>query len=411
MRGFLLRLNPEAKLLFYVESPFVSGAEAQIIRNVSALAKEGVDTVLIAAIGSGQIAAKFDSIDAKQRLVVRDVKLPFSSTISPVARVLVDQARLLLGLLRGLLFARRLRPTVVHINNGGFPGAAGARGFALGAKLGAGGAHLIMTVNNLAVDYSSIARKFDFFVDKALARRVSTWVTGSKAASARLIEVLKLENSKTTVIPNGIPTLSCPNPQNCPESSSLAQIDGYKFALSVGLLEKRKGHARLLQALRILAEQQGLPVDWLFLIEGSGPEQNELENQIQELGLSRQVRLLGNSKCLFHLMSRSEVFIHPSISNEDLPNVITEAMSLGKPIIGSRLAGIPEQIDDGVNGFLVAPGSAQELAAKIDLLIRDSDKRKTLGLSSEAKYQQDFLPEVALERYKRLYGLDNSFEH
>jgi glycosyltransferase involved in cell wall biosynthesis len=110
-------------------------------------------------------------------------------------------------------------------------------------------------------------------------------------------------------------------------------------------------------------------------------------------------------------MDRSDLFIHPSVSNEDLPNVISEAMALGKPIIGSRLAGIPEQIEDGVTGLLFEPGADEELASKIELLIRDEKMRQTFGLASVAKYQREFLPEVALESYKRLYGLDSSVEN
>jgi glycosyltransferase involved in cell wall biosynthesis len=86
-------------------------------------------------------------------------------------------------------------------------------------------------------------------------------------------------------------------------------------------------------------------------------------------------------------------------------------MSLGKPIIGSRLAGIPEQIDEGANGFLVAPGEAPDLATKLEILIRDSKLRETFGRTSAVKYEREFLPEVALESYRRLYGLDDSFEH
>ena len=57
------------------------------------------------------------------------------------------------------------------------------------------------------------------------------------------------------------------------------------------------------------------------------------------------------------------------LGNEDMPNAISEAMLLGKPIVGTRTAGIPEQIDDGVNGYLVSPGDPIDLANKINKLI------------------------------------------
>jgi glycosyltransferase involved in cell wall biosynthesis len=191
----------------------------------------------------------------------------------------------------------------------------------------------------------------------------------------------------------------------------LSHFEGLKVGLLVGLLEKRKGHSHFLRALEILQLNKAFAEDWIFLIDGEGPERERLEDQITSLGLSSRVRLIGSSPCVFHLMKRCDLFVHPSVSNEDLPNVITEAMALGKPIIGSRLAGIPEQIEDGVTGLLFKPGSDEQLASRMQLLIQDEKMRKAFGISAVAKYQREFLPGVALESYKKLYGLDSSVEH
>lgn len=398
-------------LLIYIESPFVSGAEAQVLSNLNSLAQEGVKIVVVSALGFGNINSRFDSSIAGKLSQVIQYKLIFAGARSPVGRVLADQLRYVAGFVRGVKFAKQHRPTIVHVNNGGFPGAAGARGFASGIKLGFRETSVVMTVNNLAVDYSSPARKLDFWLDRLLVRRVNSWVTGSNAAAVMLAKVLQLNPENCLVIPNGIPLPACLDPDNCNEEDSLAQFVGLKVGLSVGLLEKRKGHAHFLSALAILLMNKALPERWVFLIDGEGPERKSLEEQITSLGLSSRVRLMGSSPCIFHLMNRCDLFIHPSISNEDLPNVISEAMALGKPVIGSRLAGIPEQIEDGVNGLLFEPGADEQLASKIALLIRDEKLRETFGLSSVAKYQREFLPGVALESYKRLYGLDNSVEH
>lgn len=395
-----------------MESRFISGAEAQILRNAEFLIDSGIGLQVIAVsntpipptlLGSKSIPT--------QQLAVSNYKLLQLPTNNPALLVVLDQFRLLVGLWRGFRAVKSWRPDFLHINNGGFPGAAGSRGFAIGAKLASAKAQIFMTVNNLAVGYKPLPRKLDFLVDRVVAQCVSLWITGSRAASARLRDVLRLSDGSTHVVPNGIPRLTCSEVDaDCPVQLAMNDLDS-SICLSIGHLEPRKGHQVLIEAISMLQKAGKLSGKWVFLIEGLGPQEKHLRLLVEELGLTSSVRLIGHSPCVFHLIQSCNIFVHPSISNEDLPNVITEAMSLGKPIIGSRLAGIPEQIDDGVNGFLVAPGSAQELAAKIDLLIRDSGMRKTLGLSSEAKYQQDFLPEVALERYKRLYGLDNSFEH
>ncbi len=406
-----MRQNSEPNFLFYIESPFVSGAEAQVLRNVTSLAREGVKLVLVSALGSGDINSRFDEAISQKISEVIQYKLILAGLKSPFARVIADQLRYAAGFVRGVRFAKKLHPTMVHVNNGGFPGAAGARGFASGVKKGFSETSLVMSVNNLAVDYSSPARKLDFWFDRVLVRRVDSWVTGSNAAASVLSKVLQLQPGKCSVIPNGIPLPSCLDPANCNEEVSLAQFGALKVGLSVGLLEKRKGHSHFLSALEILLKKRALPEGWIFLIDGEGPERKSLEEQIKSSRLSSHVRLMGSSPCIFHLMARCDLFIHPSVSNEDLPNVISEAMALGKPVIGSRLAGIPEQIEDGVTGLLFQPGADRELASKIELLIRDEKMRETFGLASVAKYQREFLPEVALEGYKGLYGLDSSVEN
>lgn len=406
-----MQQNSEPKFLFYIESPFVSGAEAQVLRNVTSLARGGVKLVVVSALGSGDINSRFDGAISQKISEVIQYKLILAGLKSPLARVIADQLRYAAGFVRGVRFAKKLRPTMVHVNNGGFPGAAGARGFASGVKKGFRETSLVMSVNNLAVDYSSPARKLDFWFDRLLVSRVDSWVTGSNAAAIVLSKVLQLHPENCSVIPNGIPLPACLDPAKCNEDVSLAQFEALKVGLLVGLLEKRKGHSHFLTALEILLKKRALPEGWIFLIDGEGPERKSLEEQITSLGLSSHVRLMGSSPCIFHLMARCDLFIHPSVSNEDLPNVISEAMALGKPIIGSRLAGIPEQVEDGVTGLLFQPGADEELASKIELLIRDEKVRETFGLASVAKYQREFLPEVALESYKRLYGLDSSVEN
>jgi glycosyltransferase involved in cell wall biosynthesis len=406
-----LQRSSEPTLLIYIESPFVSGAEAQVLRNVTSLLQEGVKIVVVSSLGIGDIKSKFGGAISQKLSKVIQYKLIFADARSPLTRVIADQLRYAAGFARGVKFAKKYRPTVVHVNNGGFPGAAGARGFASGAKHGFSETTLVMTVNNLAVDYASPARKLDYWFDRLLVSRVDAWVTGSKAASGALSKVIPINLENCLVIPNGIPVPTCLHPESCNEEDSLSHFEGLKVGLLVGLLEKRKGHSHFLRALEILQLNKALPGGWVFLIDGEGPERELLEDQITSLGLSSRVRLIGSSPCVFHLMKRCDLFVHPSVSNEDLPNVITEAMALGKPIIGSRLAGIPEQIEDGVTGLLFEPGSDEQLASRMQLLIQDEKMREAFGISAVAKYQREFLPGVALESYKKLYGLDSSVEH
>lgn len=97
------------------------------------------------------------------------------------------------------------------------------------------------------------------------------------------------------------------------------------------------------------------------------------------------------------------MFILPSIEYEDFPNVILEAMSLGKPVIRTNLAGIPEQIEDGINGFVVDPMDAKTLARTILTLLQNKDKRKEMGIKSLERYNRLFSYDKIVNKYINLY--------
>jgi glycosyltransferase involved in cell wall biosynthesis len=120
-------------------------------------------------------------------------------------------------------------------------------------------------------------------------------------------------------------------------------------------------------------------------------------------GLSEQVKIVGRSECVYHLLKRTDILIHPSTENEDLPNVISEAMSLGIPVIGSKAGGIVEQIDHDRTGLLVEPGSEVELAEAIYKLMSNLGLRSKLGGQGLSKFKQNFSEAKALAAYKALY--------
>lgn len=78
-------------------------------------------------------------------------------------------------------------------------------------------------------------------------------------------------------------------------------------------------------------------------------------------------------------------------------------MALGKPVIASRLAGTPEQVEDGVTGILVAPGDVEALAESLITLIRNPVLIEQYGECGRVRFQENFRAEVAVERYLRLY--------
>jgi glycosyltransferase involved in cell wall biosynthesis len=292
------------------------------------------------------------------------------------------------------------KPDIVHINNGGFPGAASGNAAAVAARL-AGVRHIVYVVNNLAADYGSPLRWADYPLDRLVARCVSHFVTGSRAAAERLTRLLHLPPGHVVSMPHGIQRRETDEPVEAVRAR-LGQADSRVVLLVPAQLERRKGHRHLVNALQEL--HAGGRLDGVgVLFAGDGPEEDALRNQVERLGLSSRVRFVPREPNWWNFYLAADVVVLPSISHEDLPNVVAEAMAMGKPVIGSRLAGIPEQIVDGVTGVLVSPGNEHELAEAIATLAENRELRERLGAAGLERYEAYFTPAAACDRYFSLY--------
>lgn len=128
--------------------------------------------------------------------------------------------------------------------------------------------------------------------------------------------------------------------------------------LQVSSFTPKKGHNYTLQAFKKFIEQNKL-YKYKFIIAGFGPLESEIKNQVKELGLENYVFLQGpvTPSEMVDLASTVNCFVQMSITadngdQEGLPNVLLEAMSLQLPIVSTIHAGIPEIIENGINGIL-----------------------------------------------------------
>jgi glycosyltransferase involved in cell wall biosynthesis len=138
-------------------------------------------------------------------------------------------------------------------------------------------------------------------------------------------------------------------------------IEGKKILLTVGRLVKRKGHYWFIANVL-----KNLPVDYIYLIAGVGPEQDSLIELIRELDLTKRVYLLGRvsdeeKNCLYQI---SDIFVMPNISvkndQEGFGIVLLEAGRYGLPTIASNIEGIRDAVIDRKTGFLVEEKNAQD---------------------------------------------------
>jgi colanic acid/amylovoran biosynthesis glycosyltransferase len=133
-----------------------------------------------------------------------------------------------------------------------------------------------------------------------------------------------------------------------------------KTLICVGRLSEEKGHLFLLQAAKVLAETN---LDFRIAIIGDGPCRGLLESQIRAMNLNSRVQLLGNFSAaeVRRAILESRAMVLPSLA-EGLPVVLMESLALQRPVIATRIAGIPELVEHDTNGWLIPAGSVEALA-------------------------------------------------
>jgi len=146
----------------------------------------------------------------------------------------------------------------------------------------------------------------------------------------------------------------------------------------VAALIKEKGIDTLIRA--VAAKRNPC---WRLWIIGEGPDSTRLRGLVEEHALNGVVEFLGLRDDVDVLLRKTDIFVHPAVWNEALGYTILEGMASGCAVIASKTGAIPELIDDGDNGFLVAPGSVDQIADKLELLSEHRELRKKLG--SEAR--------------------------
>ena len=167
----------------------------------------------------------------------------------------------------------------------------------------------------------------------------------------------------------------------------------------IGRVSKDKGHLVLLQAVpRVLKD---FP-DAVFVFAGQeGPIVGPMVREFMRKNrLEKSVRLLGFREDILDITAALDVSVLPSLGTDSSPAVLKEALYLGKPVVASRIAGLPE-IVRGDSGILVAPGDAGELAQAIVSTLRRRAKDKA---PPAGEFPQQYTPSFMCDAYLRVYG-------
>jgi glycosyltransferase involved in cell wall biosynthesis len=200
--------------------------------------------------------------------------------------------------------------------------------------------------------------------------------------------------------------------------------DGAPLLLYVGRLVTFKGLDHLLDAVAMLngrmspealnsnanhslAKAPRLPVR--LILAGDGPHRAALQERANRLGLGGRVQFLGSVPHyeIPHLNAISDAFVVPSTDHETFCIAACEAMGCGRPVIATRVGGLPEVVRDGETGFLVPPGDAAALAERIAMLLGDGGLRQRMGEAARVSAEMftwDRVIERMLASYEQALG-------
>lgn len=210
----------------------------------------------------------------------------------------------------------------------------------------------------------------------------------SDSVRRRLLES-GIPDEKMTVAKAGCPAL---RPTEAPEQTrdQFGWPSDAFVASTFGRLVPEKGTDVFLRAV---------PGGVMGCVFGDGPEQAKLEG----LAEGKDRRLMGRVENVADAMAACDVVVIPSVWEEAFPYSALEAMSLGRPIIGSDVGGLPEMVSPGVNGLLVPKGDAEALSKALSELAANRVLARTMGASGRERHRAEFTVPAMAARIEAVY--------
>ncbi|MDO3722576.1 glycosyltransferase [Marinobacter sp. chi1] len=243
-------------------------------------------------------------------------------------------------------------------------------------------------------------RKKARFINPIIAHTTKTLVAISHATRDALAEYEYMPRYKIDVIYNGIDPLTVIDDEHRHFlSTNLGLQQGELIIGTVARLDPVKNHALILQATRALIDK-GYKVR--LLLVGDGPERENLEVLAEDLKLGSAAIFAGFQTQAADFLSLMDIFLLPSFT-EGTSMTLLEAMSLGIPTVATRVGGTPEIVVDGETGVLIESDDLTALTNGIQILIDNSDQRRSMALRAKARFHDNFSAKKMVERYQQSY--------
>ena len=382
--------------LGYLVSQYPALSHTFVLREVRALRRHGVEVCVVSVRRCDRPRAELSADEAEEAMQT------FSVLGAGYLHALTANLRILcrhpIGYVRGLLYAWALSrgtPRLMLMHTFYFLEAVVAGQHFEGQRVTDIHTHFSSTVllilaRIFRIRYSLTVHGSGEFVDVVgfhLAEKVAGATFVATIAQYGMSQVLNACDPahwhKVMMLPLGV-DVEAFRPRDAPRRNP---SEPFRL-LSVGRLSPPKGYPILLEAVALLREH-GRNVT--LTLVGAGPLRTTLEELIAIRGLKDFVRLAGacNHDRVVDYYDSSDAFVLPSFL-EGLPVVLMEAMAMELPCVATWIAGVPEIIEDDLEGLLVPPASATAIADAVERLMADPEAARRLGIAARRKVVAEY---------------------
>ena len=265
---------------------------------------------------------------------------------------------------------------------------------------------IVLTSHGAILGYKGWRRAIEVVFNKTVGKwtlRSVDRVIALSASQAHILEGLGAKPDRVAVIPGWVELDQVDLRADVGSFRSKHNLGDRRLVLFVGRLLPIKGLIYLIEAAKYTETKPAI-----VIIGGEAPgysgTKRALEEEVQQLGLERDIFFLGNfpKEELGAAYVAGDLFVLPSLG-EGMPLALLEAMAYGKCVLATNVPGNQDVVMDGSNGLLVEPRNPVEMARKIDYLLGDDALRERLGKQARQDIEQNYSPDSVLTKILDLY--------
>jgi len=355
--------DKKIKLVQIITSLGYGGAERLLFDLVRNLDKKNYDVSVVCVVRGGPLVKEFENLGIDVKIIGKPTKLGLGAVYKIYKYLKVK------------------KPKIVHTHL--FGGDTWGRMAAILARAPV----IISTEHNINLDEGFIKRVFKRFLSGLTTQIIAV----SQAVKDYSVKTDRINPDKIEVIYNGVDLKKFYNPR--PEFfANKIPVIGV-----IARLDEQKGHRYLLEALARIKDY-----NFEVWLVGDGSLKNKLAKQAEALSIKNKVKFFGAKDDVRPILDKIDLFVLPSLW-EGLGIAVLEAGAAARPVISTKVGGVPEIISDKKTGLLVEPKDPAGLAEAIKWILENQLKAQTMALALQKEVKEKFSLEKMVKEYDSLY--------